>query len=222
MRYLGAKGASGAYQAIIANMPQHSIYIEAFLGTGVIFNKKPPVAHSIGVELDSVTMSQFEPCHPVELYTMCFFDFLKLFAFGETEQTFIYADPPYLQETRTSENRYREEFTREQHVALLTHFNALTAQGVKIMLSGYPSALYDELLPDWRTFEFNVMSRGGVRTEKLWMNYSKESSHWITYAGKNYSDRQRIKRKAERWANKFEKLDTNERRAILAAILDVM
>ena len=69
-------------------------------------------------------------------------------------------------------------------MALLTHFNALTAQGVKIMLSGYPSALYDELLPDWRTFEFNVMSRGGERTEKLWMNYSKESSHWITYAGK--------------------------------------
>ena len=62
----------------------------------MIFNKKPPVAHSIGVELDSVTMSQFKPCHPVELYTMCFFDFLKSFALGEPDQTFIYADPPYL------------------------------------------------------------------------------------------------------------------------------
>ncbi|MFS1487716.1 hypothetical protein BCU41_024755 (plasmid) [Vibrio lentus] len=39
MGYLGSKAASGAYQAIIANMPQHDIYIEAFLGTGAIFQK---------------------------------------------------------------------------------------------------------------------------------------------------------------------------------------
>ena len=31
-RYLGSKAASGAYQAIIAQMPPHDLYIETHLG----------------------------------------------------------------------------------------------------------------------------------------------------------------------------------------------
>ena len=68
------------------------------------------------------------------------------------------------------------------------------------MLSGYPSALYDELLAGWRTLELQVMNQGGVRTEKLWFNFTVDRVHWARYAGKNFTDRQRIKRKAESWA----------------------
>ena len=64
------------------------------------------------------------------------------------------------------------------------------------MLSGYPSALYDELLSDWRTFELQVMSQAGVRTEKPWFNFTPDRVHWSSYAGRNFTDRQRIKRKA--------------------------
>ncbi len=87
------------------------------------------------------------------------------------------------------------------------------------MLSGYPSKLYDDLLPNWRTIEFQVMSRGGVRTEKLWLSFAESSVHWATFAGYNFTDRQRIKRKAQRWAENYRMLPAGERLAVLAALL---
>jgi hypothetical protein len=95
------------------------------------------------------------------------------------------------------------------------------ASGVGAVLRGYPSNLYDELLPDWRTLEFQVMTRGGPRTEKLWMSFSSEAAHWSSYAGANFTDRQRIKRKATRWAENYKALPPGERLAVLAALLAV-
>jgi hypothetical protein len=39
-------------------------------------------------------------------------------------------------------------------------------ENVSVILSGYPSQLYDETLAGWRSMEFQAMTRGGVRTEK--------------------------------------------------------
>lgn len=220
MSYLGSKAASGAYQAIIANMPAHDTYIEAYLGTGVIFNRKPPAVRSIGLELDAVTLADFEPAREIETYNEDSVAFLDAYTFEEPERTFIYADPPYLEETRTSNNRYRKDYTRDDHLQMLALYQRLTQQGVQIMISGYPSKLYDETLIGWRKHTFRVMTRGGVRTEKLWMNYEADSKHWATYAGKNFTDRQRIKRKAERWAKNFAAMDTAEQMAVLSAIMD--
>lgn len=221
MGYLGSKAASGAYQAIIANMPAHELYIEAFLGTGVIFNKKPQAIRSIGIELDELTLSEFRPVYPIELHNQDTLDFLTAFDFKSPTNTFIYADPPYLPDTRTSSKRYRKELTIEQHIELLVQFKYLSERGVKIMLSGYPSELYDSQLTDWRTYEFNVMTRGGVRREKLWMNYEADCLHWSAYAGVNFTDRQRIKRKAKRWAKNYQALEPKERLAVLAAMMEV-
>lgn len=44
MSYLGSKAASGAYQAIIAQMPPHDTYIETHLGSGVVMRAKPRAA----------------------------------------------------------------------------------------------------------------------------------------------------------------------------------
>lgn len=64
------------------------------------------------------------------------------------------------------------------------------------------------------------MTRGGVRTEKLWLNFPSGPVHWASYAGRNFTDRQRIKRKAARWAANFRKLPPGERLAVLSALLD--
>ena len=69
-----------------------------------------------------------------------------------------------------------------------------------MILSGYPSALYDECLAGWQSLELQVMNQGGVRTEKVWFNFTPDRVHWASYAGKNHTDRQRIRRKAESWA----------------------
>ncbi|MCP4377908.1 MAG: hypothetical protein GY794_17235, partial [bacterium] len=91
----------------------------------------------------------------------------------------------------------------------------------RVILSGYPSALYDGTLEDWNQVELQAMTWGGPRTEKLWYNYDIDRAHWATYAGKDFTDRQRIKRKAERWARNYQALPPAERLALLAAIMAV-
>ena len=86
-------------------------------------------------------------------------------------------------------------------------------------MSGYASALYEELLKGWNTLELQVMNQAGVRTEKLWFNFVVDRVHWASYAGKNFTDRQRIKRKAERWGKNYAALPRAERVAVLAAIM---
>jgi hypothetical protein len=33
------------------------------------------------------------------------------------------------------------------------------------------------------------MNQAGVRTEKLWFNFTPERVHWARFAGKNFTDR---------------------------------
>ncbi|MCU7927524.1 MAG: DNA adenine methylase [Candidatus Thiodiazotropha sp. (ex Dulcina madagascariensis)] len=219
MSYLGSKGASGAFQAIIAQMPPHDTYIETHLGTGAVMRHKPNANRSIGIDADQATLDKYhQDTAGVELVCKDAVSVLKSFDFDQAGRTLIYADPPYLHETRTSRKRYRHEYNREDHIRLLECLKQLPAS---VILSGYPSPLYDELLDDWRTLEFQVMTRGGVRTEKLWMNYDSEAAHWASFTGTNFTDRQRIKRKANRWAKNFKRLPPGERLAILAALLEV-
>lgn len=63
------------------------------------------------------------------------------------------------------------------------------------------------------------MTRGGPRTEQLWMNFAEGAAYSHTFAGTDYIDRQRIKRKAERWANNYRALPSSEQVTILSALL---
>jgi len=66
-----------------------------------------------------------------------------------------------------------------------------------------------------------VMNQAGVRTEKLWLNFTVDRVHWASYAGKNFTDRQRIKRKAANWGRRYQELPRGERVAVLAAMMAV-
>ncbi len=216
MSYLGSKAASGAYQAIIALMPPHDTYIETHLGSGAVLQRKPAAAKSYGIDLDPAIIAQ--STHP-DSTLLCTdaVDFLQSFDFTAAGRTLIYADPPYLHSTR-GKARYRFEYSRQDHLRLLDCLKALPAS---VILSGYPSALYDEHLASWSTKSFQVMTRGGVRTECLWFNYEPNQCHWASYAGVNFTDRQRIKRKAQRWAEKYRRLSAHERIAVLSALMNV-
>jgi DNA adenine methylase len=218
MGYRGSKAASGAYQAIIAAMPPHDTYIETHLGSGAVMRRKPRAARSIGLDLDAACLSRFECDYSVELVRQDCVAFLETFPYEQAGRVLVYADPPYLHAVRRSGRRYRYDYSVQDHARLIATLKAIPCA---VMLSGYPSALYDELLNGWRTLEFQVMSNGGPRTEKVWMNYPESSSHWSRYAGVNFTDRQRIKRKAQRWAGKYAALPARERQAVLAAMLAV-
>ena len=80
----------------------------------------------------------------------------------------IYADPPYLLSTRHS-RQYRCEMSEADHIDLLT---ALIAHRGPVVLSGYKSPLYEEVLSNWHTETINVRNQlAAPRTEVIWTNF---------------------------------------------------
>ena len=141
MGYFGSKATSGLCQALIALMPPHSVYIESHLGGGALMKRKPTGVRSIGIDRDAQALEAFACDYPVELVHGCAHAFLASFPFLGPE--LVYSDPPYLHATRRSARRYRFDYEEVDHVALLDLLKDLPCQ---VMVSGHPSALYDEML----------------------------------------------------------------------------
>jgi DNA adenine methylase len=216
MGYFGSKATSGLCQAIIAMMPPHDTYIESHLGGGAIMKRKPPALHNIGIDLDPRALAKFECSYPVELVNDNSHRFLADYDYQGRE--LVYSDPPYLLSTRTSGRRYRFDYDEENHIVLIELLKQLPCQ---VMISGYPSALYDERLDGWRSLELQVMNQDGVRTEKIWFNFTVNRLHWAGYAGKNFTHRQSVKRKAANWGRRYQALPRAERLAVLAVMMAV-
>ena len=178
--------------------------------------RKPPALRNIGIDLDPQAIAEFECSYPVQLINGCAHRFLSDYDYQGSE--LIYSDPPYLLHTRTSGRKYRFDYDEEDHVELIKLLKRLPC---RVMLSGYPSALYDEQLKGWRSLELQVMNQGGVRTEKLWFNFTVDRLHWASYAGKNFTHRQSVKRKAASWGRRYQALPRAERLAVLAAMMAV-
>jgi DNA adenine methylase len=82
-------------------------------------------------------------------------------------ETLFYVDPPYLPETRDKGRDYRHEMTEADHKDLAEVLNHTVGT---VVLSGYPSKLYDELYKGWLRKEVGALADGGFpRTEVLWM-----------------------------------------------------
>lgn len=79
----------------------------------------------------------------------------------------IYADPPYLPETRT-QKMYGNEMTEPDHVALL---DVLIEHPGPVVVSGYASSMYDDKLVSWRRVAVKApkAEKGADRTEILWV-----------------------------------------------------
>lgn len=96
----------------------------------------------------------------------------------------LYVDPPYVPSTRSESVRwstgkcsYAHEMSFDDHVALL---DALTASPAMIILSGYPSDLYDTALEGWRRLELKARAHGNSpRTEVLWINPAASAAHGL-------------------------------------------
>ena len=212
--HFGSKATSGLCQPIIALMPPHDTYIETHLGGGAIMQRKPPALRNIAIDLDPASLARFACHYPVEKVHGCAHRFLRTFDFHGRE--LVYCDPPYLHHTRSSKRRYRFEYEEQDHVELLELLKSLPCS---VILSGYPSALYDDLLGEWRILELQVMNQAGVRTEKLWFNFTPDRVHWPAYAGRNFTHRQSIKRKAHSWGRRYQAMPPAERLAVLSSIM---
>lgn len=127
-------------------------------------------------------------------------DGMEVMAQHDDELTFHYVDPPYLPETRSPANKYdlkhrmyRHELTVADHKRLLSFLRGLRGM---VALSGYPSAMYDDALSDWRREETAAHADGArPRTEVLWLNSScaaaldRDRSHGTLFQEKTASTR---------------------------------
>jgi DNA adenine methylase len=84
--------------------------------------------------------------------------------------TLYYVDPPYVHSTRNDRNSdaYGHEMTDDQHRELAAQLHAVKGM---VALSGYPSALYDELYAGWQCVKQETLDIvANVQTECLWLS----------------------------------------------------
>ncbi len=128
----------------------------------------------------------------------------------------VYCDPPYLMGTRSSGRLYGCEMTDDQHRALLKIVKRLPCM---VIISGYWSEMYGRQLAAWRHIEFDAMTRGGMATEHLWLNFpAAVELHDYRYLGKNRREREQLKRQKARWVQRLGRMDDLKRGALLSAI----
>ena len=94
---------------------------------------------------------------------------LDLIQIYDGPEVLIYADPPYIKETRTlNGDQYRYEMTDDDHEKLLMVLNRSSSM---VLLSGYDCDLYRDMLPGWKvTMTKSRAERGAKRIECLWAN----------------------------------------------------
>ncbi len=100
-------------------------------------------------------------------------DFCRCIPKFDAPTTLFYCDPPYLLGLRAAGGKgYVHEMSAEDHRHLAWMLRQVKG---KVIVSGYPSELYDHLYAGWRTDTKAVSAngqRGAVpRTEVLWMNF---------------------------------------------------
>ena len=91
-------------------------------------------------------------------------DVIRRFA---TKDTLIYADPPYLMETRT-QKMYAHEMSVDEHLEMLA---VLQSHPGPAVISGYESSIYDKHLRDWKKILVKPpkVEKQAARMEVLWV-----------------------------------------------------
>ena len=215
-RYPGGKGSPGVAQRIVNLMPPHRVYVEPFVGGGAVLRLKRRAARNVAVDLDTDVVTQWQQSTDIEAVHGCGIEYLRHMASRGDE--LVYADPPYVRETRASRRAYyAHEMSINDHESLLEVLCSLRCYA---MVSGYACALYDQALRGWTRIDYPIVTRGGdTRTESLWMNFEPPVAlHDYRYLGQDFRERERIKRKAARWKTNLSAMPALERQAILSAL----
>ena len=94
---------------------------------------------------------------------------LHLLKLYDRTETLFYVDPPYLMSTRSASSvLYANEMSDTDHAELSDVLHKVKGM---VVLSGYPSALYDQLYADWRqVFKSATAQNGKGRVECLWLS----------------------------------------------------
>jgi hypothetical protein len=222
--YPGSKGGSGVWQAIVNQVPPHRLWIEAFVGSGAVTRALRPAERRIVIDQDASVITAWQAVPGVAAVCADAVQWLAETRFGmNPADVVVYCDPPYLRSVRSCQrDYYRHEFaSADDHRRLLAVLRALPA---RVLLSGYPSELYRRELPGWRTVTFQTVTHRGQKvTECLWLNFPEPFAlHDYRWLGRNFRERERIKRKQARWHRRLLAMPLLERAAILETVAGLL
>lgn len=222
--YNGGKNGSGVYQAIINQIPPHKIFISGFAGNcGVLANKTPATMANIAIDLDAAVVQAWQAIPGVTAICTDAVTFLpNLLACYPPQLApliFVFLDPPYLNEVRTSKQDYYRH-KMEDPAAHKNMLLAMAALPVNICITHYPCQLYNEALSSWRFLDIKGRTRQGMRTERLYMNYPPPVAlHDYRYIGNDFRERELYKKAQKNLIDKINRMEPLERNFILSHIV---
>lgn len=219
MGYPGSKAQAGVFQRIIGQMRPHSLYVEPFYGSGQVFRRKRRSQESILIDRNAAAIAKVGAEAGVNAIAGDALELLPALSSAFPADTVVYCDPPYLLSTRQGRFYYDHELSDQEHTSLLTLLQVLKCD---VMISGYPSALYNTFLKEewgWRCMSYRTRTRGRTVTECLWCNFPEpvELHDW-RYAGQSYRQRLAYKRLAARWLARLEAMTERKRGYVLDAV----
>ncbi|MES2616918.1 MAG: hypothetical protein V4613_03580 [Bacteroidota bacterium] len=220
--YKGGKAGSGVYQNIINHLPEHDIFISAFAGhCGVTRNKKPSyITYLIDRSSSVIEYWKIQDSSVLLRHGDCLDIIPSLLKVSAGNDVLIYFDPPYLFDTRSHKrNIYEFEYSESDHLALIQYAISLNCN---VCISHYPCEMYDVGLQGWNTHDFVAMTRSGLRTERIYMNYEKPVKlQDYSYIGSDYRERERYKRTTNNILNKFKRMDPLLKNSILQQLQNI-
>lgn len=218
--YPGNKGSLGVYQKIINQIPPCDTFIELFAGSAVISEY---IYGSCRIHLNDIDKNVYSglkkkfPGSPQLKITM--YPALKLLlsmSSGNKGQV-LFIDPPYIKETRPSnKDIYKIEMSMvDPHEQLL---KTVVKKNLVSIITHPPHEIYEYYLKDWHKIPF--IQQGHIKpfNDCIWLNYTPGKLLTYKFLGVDFTDRQRIKRKINRWVNKLNSLPILERNAIVESI----
>jgi len=207
--YNGGKNGSGVFQAIINQIPPHGIFISGLAGNcGVLANKLRAPMANIAIDMDAAVVTAWQTIPGITAINNDAISFVPAYINclppELVPQVFVFLDPPYLSETRTTDQAYYK-FEMRDNATHLKLLGAMAALPVKILVTHYPCQLYDDALQGWRTLDIQGRTRRGMRTERLYMNYPQpEALHDYRYIGNDFRERELYKKARKNFVRKMD------------------
>ena len=215
-QYVGSKGGAGVYQRIINKIPDSKKILIPFIGSGQIFKRLDHSRSSIYInDYDSGVVANYQASSGIEVFN---YDFRKFLELTDTNDCFIYLDPPYLLDTRNGNEYYEFELSEKDHFELIKHLNTTNSM---YLLNHPPALQYSQNLLCSSIEEYDYMTRGGLKKDCLWMNYNPADIALNTYAylGSDFTERQQIKRQLNNIIGKLDKLPFHKRDSIIRDLI---
>lgn len=227
--YPGGKSGEGVYQTVINEVPPIKVLVSLFAGNAGI-ERRIDMKGGL-VVLNDIDEEVYRRYCEIERYppngvlmAPYNFDGLELLTQylhkkdKRPGQTLIFADPPYLFESRSSQRDiYNHEWDYEKHVLFLKRVKEVSARGYKMAITHPMHILYASQLENWRTVDFESMTRAGTKfRDTLWLNYPPpEALQDYRYWGGDYRKRENFKRLIKRNVKRVLEMPPIERNCLI-------